>query len=215
MNNPKECDSNTKTGFLARIFMPVCFLAMGLSLVSCKKENINGQPGDGNVFAVKAILTGTAESEKLQGFESNDTVTGGGGADLFPFTAGTDVITDFNPAEDMIDVGDFARPSDHFNVLVSLEAIRTQSTEVVIDGKPSLQIDVDGDKGVSTTTLVGVTMSDLNEGNVFFGLGSTSIPPLDFTHIAKFLVTYSNGEVWLYPAHDLSNHPIAGTKVSG
>ena len=148
-----------------------------------------------SIWPVTAVLTGTDESEKLQGFESDDVVTGGGGPDLFPFTTGTDVITDFDPAQDMIDVGDFARPSDGFAVLTSLEAIAAHSTETTIDGVPALVIDVDGPLGDSTTTLIGVTLSDLDAGNVFFGLDDTSIPPLDFTRVATAEVTYSTGEV--------------------
>jgi len=154
-----------------------------------------------DVYPVSAILIGTEASEKLQGFESDDTITGGDGADLFPLTLGNDVITDFDPNEDMIDVGDFARPTDDFEVLTSLEAIAANATETVVDGVLSLVIDVDGDKGNSTTTLVGVTLADLNENNVFFGLDGTSIPPLDFTHIAESVVVMSNGDVVTTPGH--------------
>ncbi|MFT5523927.1 MAG: Ca2+-binding RTX toxin-like protein [Pirellulaceae bacterium] len=175
--------------------------------------NADADPGD--VYAVCAVLTGTAESEKLQGFESNDTVTGGGGPDLFPFTTGNDVVTDFNPSEDMIDVGDFARPSDDFATLKSLADIAGASTEVTNNnGTVSLVIDVDGNLGNSTTTLVGVGLADLDASNVFFGTDSESIPPLEFTHIAEFLVMYSNNDVYLFPAHDLSNHPINGQLVT-
>jgi hypothetical protein len=45
---------------------------------------------------------------------------------------------------------------------------------------------------------------------VFFGLEGTSIPPLEFSHIAEFLVTCSNGDVVHFPAYDLGRHPIAG-----
>ena len=167
------------------------------------------------MYPVLAILSGTVHSEKLQGFESDDTVTGGSGADLFPLTMGADVITDFNPAEDMIDVGDFARASDGFGVLTSLEAIGNHATTRMGENVGSeLGIDVDGELGDSTTTLVGVALSDLNERNVYFGLEGESIPPLEFTHIAEFLVTYSNGDVVLFPQHDLSNHPIEGQLIS-
>ena len=179
----------------------------------------NGNEGDGNgegdVYPLVATLSGTAQSEKLQGFESDDSVSGGGGRDLFPLTTGEDVITDFDPQEDMIDVGDFARSSDGFGTLGSLAAIRASSRQVTDkNGVKALVIDVDGRQGDSTTTILGVGIEDLNEGNVFFGLDGTSIPPLEFTHIAEFLVTYSNGDVFLFPAHDLSQHPIEGQLIS-
>ncbi|MDA7667513.1 hypothetical protein N8611_00750 [bacterium] len=173
------------------------------------------QNGEKDVYPLVAILSGTARSEKLQGFESDDTVTGGSGSDLFPLTTGDDLITDFDPSVDMIDVGDFARASDGFGVLVSLVAIAENSSEIVDErGVKALVIDVDGKLGDSTTTILGVGIADLTEDNVFFGLGGSSIPPLEFTHIAEFLVTYSNGDVVLFPAHDLKRHPIEGQLIS-
>ena len=168
-----------------------------------------------DVYPLVAVLSGTTQSEKLQGFESDDTVTGGGGSDLFPLTTGNDLITDFDPSEDMIDVGDFARDSDGFGVLTSLAAIAANSKEIVDElGGKALLIDVDGNLGDSTTTIVGIGIADLTEDNVFFGVGGASIPPLEFTHIAEFLVTYSNGDVVLFPGHDLSRHPIEGQLIS-
>ena len=170
---------------------------------------------ESDIFAVNGTLIGSSESEKLQGFESDDTITGNDGADLFPFTAGNDVITDFNPAEDMIDVGDFARESDDFAVLTSLEAIAANSTQSTVDGESALVIDVDGEQGDSTTTLIGVTIDDLNESNVFFGLNGESIPPLDFTHIPETTVTLNDGTVARFAGHDLSVHPLPFELVSG
>jgi hypothetical protein len=181
-------------------------------------ENEGGdqnENGEKDVYPLVAVLSGTTQSEKLQGFESDDNVTGGGGSDLFPLTTGDDLITDFDPNEDMIDVGDFARASDGFGVLDSLAAIAANSREIVDErGVKALVIDVDGKLGDSTTTIVGVGIADLTEDNVFFGLGGASIPPLEFTHIAEFLVTYSNGDVILFPAHDLNRHPIEGQLIS-
>ena len=179
------------------------------------EESQDSDEEDGDVYPLVAILSGTANSDKLQGFESDDHVTGGAGSDLFPLTLGSDLIVDFNPIEDVIDVGDFGRASDGFEVLTSLASLAANSEEVTDEfGVPSLVIDVDGDAGDSSTTLAGVTLADLNEGNVFFGLGGDSIPPLEFTHIAETLVTYSNGDVILFPAHDLDHHPVEGRLIS-
>jgi hypothetical protein len=181
------------------------------------EEGLPEQNGNGrnDVYPLVAVLSGTAQSEKLQGFESNDTVTGGGGADLFPLTTGDNLITDFDPSVDMIDVGDFARASDGFGVLVSLAAIAANSKEITDErGDRALVIDVDGKLGDSTTTIAGIGIADLTEDNVFFGLGGSSIPPLEFTHIAEFLVTYSNGDVVLFSAHDLTRHPIECQLIS-
>jgi hypothetical protein len=176
-------------------------------------ESENGEVTD--IFPVTATLIGTAESEKLQGFESDDVITGGGGPDLFPLTAGNDVITDFNPLEDMIDVGDFARPSDDFAILISLEAIAANSTQSTIDGQTALVIDVDGTLGDSTTAVIGITITDLDASNVFFGVGDTSIPPLAFTHIPATTVTLNDGTVASFAGHDLSVHPLPFELVSG
>ncbi|MCP4854720.1 MAG: hypothetical protein GY903_09530, partial [Fuerstiella sp.] len=169
----------------------------------------------GDVFAVTGRLVGTPESEKLQGYESDDRITGGSGPDLFPLTAGNDVVTDFQPTEDVIDVGDFARASDEFGVLTSLDAIAANSTQATIGEQTALVIDVDGESGSSSTALLGVTINDLNSDNVFFGLGDTSIPPLDFTHLPEATVTLNDGTVARIPGHDLSVHPLPFELVSG
>ena len=174
-----------------------------------------GETDADDIVPVEATLVGTDESEKLQGFESDDTITGGGGPDLFPLTAGNDVITDFHPAEDMIDVGDFARESDEFATLTSLEDIAANSTQTTIDGQDALVIDVDGELGDSTTTLLGVTLDDLTADNVFFGLGDDSIPPLDFTHLPMTTVTLNEGTIAEIEAHDLSVHPLPFELVEG
>ncbi len=178
-------------------------------------ESDEGDDETGDVFAVTGTLVGSNESEKLQGFESDDVITGNGGPDLFPFTAGNDVITDFDPGEDMIDVGDFARSTDDFAVLTSLAAIAANSSQTTIDGETTLVIDVDGEMGDWTTTLLGVTIDDLNESNVFFGLDGESIPPLAFTHIPETTVTLNEGTVASFPGHDLSVHPLPFELVSG
>lgn len=170
---------------------------------------------EGEIVPVEATLVGTDESEKLQGFESNDTVTGGSGADLFPLTTGNDVITDFNPAEDLLDVGDFARESDEFATLTSLDDLAAAATETTIDGETALVIDVDGELGNSRTTLLGVTLDQLSADNVFFGLGEDSIPPLDFTHLPTTTVMLNDGTVAEFEAHDLSVHPLPFELIEG
>ena len=142
-------------------------------------------------------------------------LAGGPGPDLFPLTAGNDVITDFDPAQDMIDVGDFARPSDGAALLATFEGIRAHSTQSTADGQPALIIDLDGEFGDATTTLVGVTVDDLNEDNVFFGLDGTSIPTLDFTHIAAKRLTLSDGTVAATPLVSFDNYPTLWELVEG
>lgn len=160
-----------------------------------------------DVFPVAATLTGSDTSEKLQGFESDDRMSGGGAPDLFVMTLGNDVITDFNPSEDMLDVGDFARESDGLATLTSLAALGESANEMDLEGARSLVIDVDGDQGDATTILLGVSFADLTESNTYFGLDGSAIPPLAFTHIADIVVTYSDGEVVLFPGHAVDENP--------
>ncbi|MDE0286704.1 MAG: hypothetical protein OXN26_19415, partial [Gammaproteobacteria bacterium] len=53
-------------------------------------------------------LTGTAGDDTINGLGGNDTLSGGSGADVFVFQAaggnGLDTITDFDPAEDTIQI---------------------------------------------------------------------------------------------------------------
>jgi hypothetical protein len=177
--------------FTLATFLPTIAQAQGVNPLVCTQD----------VFPVRAELVGGSNSEKLQGFESNDTLSGGGGPDLFPLTTGNDVILDFDPTQDMLDVGDFARAEGGFGVLTSIFAIVAYSTEQMVNGQLSTVINVDGNTGTSTVTLIGVRLQELNERNVFFGLDGTSIPPLNFTHIPQIKVTYSNGDVVLLPAH--------------
>lgn len=58
-------------------------------------------------------IIGSAGDDFIYSFNGNDTLTGGGGADVFVFdgTDGADTITDFNVADDYIDVTDWASSS--------------------------------------------------------------------------------------------------------
>ena len=169
-----------------------------------------------DAYPVTAVLTGSNESEKLQGFESDDTVTGGGGPDLFPFTTGNDVIVDFDPDEDMLDVGDFARaegrvrgpqePVGHRRPgpprWTSMACRRSGSTSTATSGD-------------STTTVVGATIDDLSEANVFFGArrhvdSRRSSSPTS----PRSVVTNADGSTVRYPGHPLSQHPIDGEMVA-
>ncbi|MEE8522388.1 MAG: hypothetical protein V3T72_00535 [Thermoanaerobaculia bacterium] len=165
--------------------------------------NADGVPTDDEGF-VSTLILGTADiNDKQQGMFTDDVTTGGGGLDLHPFTEGQDVLTDFDPAADMIDVGDFARPSDGFGTLQSLEDIAALSTQTMIDGQTALVIDIDGPLGESTTTLLGITIDDLDEDNVFFGLDGTSIPPQPVTWASAICVTMDTGCTFIIPGHEV------------
>jgi Ca2+-binding RTX toxin-like protein len=62
----------------------------------------NAVGGSGN-----DTLNGNAVANRLEGGLGNDTLTGNGGSDIFVYTAGDDVITDFVAGEDTPDLIDF------------------------------------------------------------------------------------------------------------
>ena len=156
---------------------------------------------DDELFATTVILGTDDVNDKQQGMGTDDITTGGGGFDLHPLTLGQDVITDFDPARDMLDVGDFARASDEFATLQSLEDIAALSAQTTVLGQTALVIDVDGPLGNSTTTLLGITIDDLTADNVFFGLGGTSIPPQPVTWASAKFVTTVDGCGFTIPGH--------------
>ena len=163
----------------------------------------NGVPTDDEGF-VSIIIVGTdGINDKQQGMFTDDLSAGGAGMDLHPLTEGHDIIIDFDPALDMLDVGDFARPSDGFGTLQSLQNIADLSTQTTVMGQPALLIDIDGPLGESTTALLGITIDDLDENNVFFGLDGTSIPPQPVTWASAQCVTMDTGCRFIIPGHEV------------
>ncbi|MCH9646819.1 MAG: hypothetical protein K0U98_01195 [Deltaproteobacteria bacterium] len=187
------------------------FVLISLPMVAFAQQNNHcGVPvdGDGNPTDdegfVSVVALGTDDvNDKQQGFFTDDVTTGGGGFDLHPLTSGNDIITDFDPAMDLLDVGDFARLSDDFGTLRSLEDIASLSSQTTVDGQTALVIDVDGPLGNSTTTLLGITIDHLNSNNVFFGLGGTSIPPQPVSWSSAKCVTLNTGCRFTIPGHEV------------
>jgi len=64
---------------------------------TAKNDSLHG-------LATDDVLIGGKGNDYLDGGAGNDTLTGGAGSDVFIMRegGGTDVITDFNPAEDLI-----------------------------------------------------------------------------------------------------------------
>ena len=166
-------------------------------------------------FIVEAELVGDHESQELIGYESDDTLTGGGGPDVFWITAGNDVITDFDAGQgDVLNVQDFASGEDGYATLTSLEAIASLSEQVMVDGEPALVIDIDGEQGNWETTLVGITIDDLSEDSVFFGPGEADLM-VDVTHVPTTTILLNDGTVAEFEGHDMEVHPLLFELVSG
>ena len=75
-------------------------------------NNINGGTGADSLTggAGDDTIDGGGGSDNITGGQGSDILTGGAGADIFIFNAGdgTDVITDFTPGEDLIELsGEF------------------------------------------------------------------------------------------------------------
>ena len=94
------------------------------------------EPVDGT--ASPDVLIGTSISETISGYKGQDTLTGGGGSDKFVYTEtsdGIDIITDFTPGKDRIDLSQIMseEPSyagsdpigDSFVVLDSYDSVGT------------------------------------------------------------------------------------------
>ena len=191
-------------GAIIACFAAIQTVALAQEMNQCDVlVNEDGVPIDEEGF-VSTVILGTDDiNDRLQGMSTDDTITGGDGFDLHRFTEGQDVITDFHPAKDMIDVGEFARPSDGFGTLQSLADIAALSTQTIIDGQLALVIDVDGPLGDSTTTMLGITMDDLNTDNVFFGLEGSSNPPQPVTWAPARCVTRDTGCTFTIAGHEV------------
>ncbi len=95
-------------------------------------------------------LVGNALANQLDGGAGNDVLTGGAGADTFVASAGHDRVTDFNPAEDVLDLS-FAKFTDFQDVYDHCHTVRHD-----------LQIDYDG----GTLTLQGMAHIDLGADHI-------------------------------------------------
>lgn len=122
--------------------------------------------GDGN-----DILSGGTGPDRLSGDVGNDTLTGGSGTDTFvflpatvevyvdgqpeyiPVAIGDDVITDFNPSEDVIDLTSFA--NREFGMGVVLSAMQSGADVVFTIGGDS----------PGTITLLDTDLGDVSESN--------------------------------------------------
>lgn len=73
-------------------------------------DQLWGDPG-----AASRLSGGAGQDAILAASTGNDTLSGGAGPDAFYFLAsdrGTDIITDFNPAEDILNFMDFSVTQD-------------------------------------------------------------------------------------------------------
>ena len=119
----------------------------------------------GDFVLYQNVYTGTSRSEIIEGAHGDDTLTGGGGADIFVFRddSANDTITDFDTTRDCIDL-------TGLTATVTWAVLSTKITTIADPNDPNvvtgLKIDLT-DFGGGTITLTGLTaVSDLTE-NMF------------------------------------------------
>ena len=126
---------------------------------------LEGGDGNDNLWGHEGadVLDGGDGNDLLGGGEGNDILTGGAGADTFHFERyieqpdiGDDVITDFDPAEDLIDLSAIGTRADGLATFAS--AVQAGSDVVLTVG---------GD-GPGTITLQDTLLGDLSEANFVF-----------------------------------------------
>ena len=108
--------------------------------------------GEGN-----DLLIGGEGNDTLDGGEGNDWSVGGEGADTFVFASGhgSDTIADFADGEDLIDLSAFTGIAGYGDLTV------TQNGNDVV-------IDLSGQAGGGTITLLDFTLADLDENDFAF-----------------------------------------------
>lgn len=127
---------------------------LGLSLV----RTIDGT-------SQRDTLSGTAGDDRISGGIGADVLTGGAGADVFVYTStrdGTDIITDFVPGTDRIDLSALLANIGYTgNNAIGDGVVRWVNTSAGL----SLQIDTDGNAGPAVArpllTLSGITAAQI------------------------------------------------------
>ena len=118
--------------------------------------------GDADEDDLDDSLDGGLGDDTLIGGEGNDTLTGGDGGDTFKFGAGhgDDTITDFDVANDVIDLGGLTAHLTPELLLANITDLPDSDNSGTADG---VTIDLT-DFGGGTLTLEGVTKADLMDG---------------------------------------------------
>lgn len=163
---------------------------------------------DDDLFPVSARLNGGAGADELEGFWSDDVMTGGPGPDVFIASPGSDVITDFDPAQDLLVLADFLaeeRPGAIPDLAALRRAIRA------VDG--GLVIDLDGRAGDWSLRLDGVAPDDLIAQSV--RLGEEDGREIEAETFPSVEITMSDDSIVTFPPHPRWMFPVPGTLVEG
>lgn len=169
-------------------------------------ERPSYSPGSSDMRPVRIDVVGTAERDLLEGEWSDDASFGGHGADTFLLTPGRDVILDFNPLEDTINLTNFVFADFGFPTLTTFEEVVRAAKPVQRNEQSGTEIDIDGDAGDWSVFLPGVEISHLSRANVVFpDTGERSDAPI---FQAERRVTVSDGSIVVIPGHNLHDQRV-------
>lgn len=160
-------------------------------------------------------LEGRATSDLVEGEWSDDEMRGGPGADIFVVTPGSDVILDFEPGRDRLDLRNFADPAEGFGTLQSMADLTAASRMVRREGRPGVEIDIDGAAGDWSVTLLGLTPGALTRADVIFGTHDGPGAPLEPTHWPERLAEFTDGTVILFEPYLVDAPPPEGELIEG
>lgn len=169
-------------------------------------ERPSFMPGSQDLRPVSIDVQGTAERDLLEGEWSDDTSFGGQGRDTFLLTPGQDIILDFDPTEDAVNLTNFVFADYGFPTLTTFAAVISAAKTVERKGQFGTEIDIDGSAGDWSVFLLDVNISQLSNTNVIFPTNDErSDGPV---YQAERRVELSDGSIVVIPAHKLDESRI-------
>ena len=120
-----------------------------------------------DMFNLHKLQGSDDQIDRIVSTDSDDTMSGGTGFDIFTFREGNgaDTITDFETASDCIDLSSFRQAMTWEDLQAAMTQVEDDTNTSEVDETATV-IDLSA-WGGGTITLTGVTMSDLTEDNFF------------------------------------------------
>lgn len=173
-------------------------------LAKLRRPSFEEDSQDLRPVRIKAI--GGPDRDLVEGEWSDDIHTGGPGRDTFMLTPGRDIVTDFNPDEDVLDMTNFIFGEFGFNVLDSLGEVQLAARVAQFNGSTGTEIDIDGPIGDWSVFLKDVPLEALSEMNVIFPSDVEPLHPPKM--VAERSVELSDGSVVVLPKHSVFERPV-------
>ncbi|MEM9435461.1 MAG: hypothetical protein AAGA15_00360 [Pseudomonadota bacterium] len=171
------------------------------------------EPDATDLRPLRIIVKGTPGPDLLEGEWSDDVSTGGAGQDTFLLTPGSDVITDFDPAEDVLNMTNFAFVDYGFGTLQSAPEVLAAARAATRDGTAGTEIDLDGNAGDWSVFLSGLAPEALSPDSIVFPDTNAPGPTPKFQ--AERRVEMSDGSIVVLPGHSLMEDPADPLLSSG